>query len=101
MGNAKSKEGGNYISLKCLNDMTTTTNWKKDLVDKKGSVLATEIKNNSFKFARWIGQAWLSGCDMLKLGYVTRINNNDPYNHEILCTHTHHVKDLADQMSLH
>ncbi len=36
-----------------------------------GSVLATELKNNSFKLAKWAAQSILAGADVMKIGYVT------------------------------
>ena len=35
-------------------------------------MLATELKNNSFKLARWTAQATIAGCDVIKFGYITR-----------------------------
>ena len=35
-----------------------------------GAVLATEMKNNAYKLARWTAEAILAGIDEIKLGYV-------------------------------
>ncbi|KAI3520099.1 hypothetical protein L1887_09323 [Cichorium endivia] len=35
-----------------------------------GAVLATELKNNANKIAKWTAQAILASADMMKLGYL-------------------------------
>lgn len=100
-------EAGQHLSAKCLNEVPVDKNvskadgWKDMLAGggKKGLILATEIKNNSFKFARWIGSCWLSGCDKLKLGFASRVQANDPYKHELIMVQTQDVNNLADQSS--
>lgn len=37
---------------------------------QRGAVVATELKNNSFKLAKWTAGAILAGSDQLKFGYV-------------------------------
>lgn len=42
--------------------------WRSKLDSQRGAVVATEMKNNSFKLARWAVQSILAGADTLKLG---------------------------------
>jgi len=35
---------------------------------QRGAVVATELKNNSFKLAKWTAGAILAGSDQLKFG---------------------------------
>lgn len=44
--------------------------WRQKLDSQRGAVLATELKNNSYKLARWTCCAMLAGSEYLKLGYV-------------------------------
>lgn len=46
--------------------------WRRTLETQKGAVLATEMKNNACKLAKWTLQAVLAGSDFIKLGYVSR-----------------------------
>jgi translation initiation factor 3 subunit D len=36
-------------------------------------VLAAELKNNSFKLAKWTAQSLLAGASQMKIGFVSRI----------------------------
>jgi translation initiation factor 3 subunit D len=63
-------------------------------------VLATELKNNSCRLARWTAQALLAGADQMKLGYVSRVNPTNPYEHTILATQFFKPKDFAMQINL-
>lgn len=42
--------------------------WRTKLASQRGAVLATEMKNNSCKLARWTTQAILAKADLMKLG---------------------------------
>ena len=45
-------------------------NWRQKIDSQKGAVLATELKNNSFKVAKWVISAHLAGADVIKVcGY--------------------------------
>ena len=35
-----------------------------------GSILATQLKNNSFKLAKWAAQSVIAGADLMKIGCV-------------------------------
>lgn len=61
--------------------------------------MATEMKNNSFKLARFTVQSILAGADNMKLGYISRSNPLDPYRHTILGTSWFKPRDLAAQMA--
>ena len=60
--------------------------WRAKLETQRGAVLATELKNNANKLAKWTAAALVSGVDMIKLGYVSRAHPRDPHNHVILGT---------------
>jgi translation initiation factor 3 subunit D len=63
-------------------------------------VLATEIKNNGFKLARWTAQALLSGADEMKIGYVTRTSARESKAHAVLGVQRYKAVDLAQQLNL-
>lgn len=44
--------------------------WRQKLASSRGAVVATEMKNNSNKLAKWTTQAIIANADVLKLGYV-------------------------------
>merc|ERR1712019_247000 len=74
--------------------------WRQKLDSQIGSVLATELKNNSCKVAKWTCNAILAGSDYLKLGYVSRILPNDSSRHVILGTQQFKPKEFANQIAL-
>ena len=102
-GEANAKlEDGKFVSLKTLNEFESkTTNWKESF--EKGrdtAVFATEMKNNACKLARWLASATISGVEVLKIGFVSRKSEQDPWNHSLLAVQTHNVKDLMAQTAL-
>lgn len=44
--------------------------WRSRLDSQRGAVLATELKNNSCKLAKWTVSAILAGSDQIKFGWV-------------------------------
>ncbi|KAI8374541.1 translation initiation factor eIF-3, subunit D [Radiomyces spectabilis] len=102
MGNQTS-----YATIRALNEFDPTAQgaggalpWKKSLDSQRGAVVATEMKNNAAKLARWAVQALLAGADQLKLGYVARMNPKDNSRHVILGTQAYKPRDFAAQMNL-
>jgi len=76
------------------------TNWRQKIDLQKGAVLATEIKNNSCKLAKWTAQSIIAGADYMKLGYVSRVAPNNAVDHLILATQFFKPKELASQIYL-
>jgi len=56
-------------------DPKTGVDWRKKIDTQRGAVFANELKNNSFKMAKWAVQALLAGTDAFKLGYI-RLENS-------------------------
>ena len=74
--------------------------WRTKLVSQRGAVVATEMKNNSCKLARWTTQAILAKADQLKLGFVSRANPKSAANHVILGVVGYKPREFASQMNL-
>ena len=74
--------------------------WRQKIDQQRGAVLATELKNNSCKLAKWTAQSILSGADNMKLGYVSRTLNTNQFEHQILATQFFKPRDLAAQINL-
>ncbi|KAF9365475.1 hypothetical protein BGX34_009904 [Mortierella sp. NVP85] len=104
----KSAQGeDSYITIKALNEFDPraqgaggAVDWRQKLDSQLGAVVATEMKNNSCKLARWIIQTMLAGADHLKLGFVSRANPKDNSRHAILRTLICRPKEFAQQMVL-
>lgn len=103
------KAGNNtsYVTIRALNEFDPTAQgaggalpWKKSLDSQRGAVVATEMRNNAAKLARWAVQALLAGADQLKLGYVARFNPKDNSRHVVLGTQAYKPRDFASQMNL-
>ena len=74
---ANAAEGQGLMTIKSLNEFDSKApgaggapDWRSKLDGQRGAVVATEMKNNSFKMARWAVQSILAGADAMKLGCV-------------------------------
>lgn len=75
--------------------MNSGVDWRQKLETQRGAVLATELKNNANKLAKWTAAALVAGADMIKLGYVSRAHPRDSHNHVILGTQVGHPSRSA------
>lgn len=64
-----------FLTVKALNEFDSKApgsggalDWRAKLVSQRGAVVATEMKNNSCKLARWTVQSILAKADLMKLG---------------------------------
>ncbi|KAI9364771.1 eukaryotic translation initiation factor 3 subunit D [Pilaira anomala] len=103
----KTGDKTNYVTIRALNEFDPTAQgaggalpWKKSLDSQRGAVVATEMRNNAAKLARWAVQAILADATQLKLGYVARHNPKDNSRHVILGTQAYKPRDFATQMNL-
>lgn len=64
--------------------MGNKTGWAKTVDNKKGGIFLHEMKNNTFKIAKWAAQCILSGADVLKIGFVSRKTPRTNASHVIL-----------------
>jgi len=101
-GKKKEEQEKEYVAIHALNeyDPKPETSWRKTLDSQRGMVLATQLKNNAFKLARWTAQALISGCHYIKLGFVTRQTSKDPWSHNILAVQTYRTEAFASQIGL-
>lgn len=96
-----------YLIIKALNEFDHKAqgsggalDWRTKLASQRGAVVATEMKNNSCKLARWTTQAILAKADQIKLGFVSRSNPKSAANHVILGVMGYKPKEFASQMNL-
>eukprot|EP00250_Pteridium_aquilinum_P013406 c21320_g1_i1 orf=171-1838(+) len=93
----------NFLTLNALNEFDpklTGVDWRQKLETQRGAVLATELKNNANKLAKWTAQALLASADTMKLGYVSRVHPRDHFNHVILSVQGYKPKEFAAQINL-
>ncbi|EEA23436.1 hypothetical protein TMatcc_002306 [Talaromyces marneffei ATCC 18224] len=96
-----------HIVIKALNEFDHKAqgaggalDWRTKLASQRGAVVATEMKNNSCKLARWTTQAILAQADHMKLGFVSRSNPRSATSHVILGVVGYKPRDFATQMNL-
>ncbi|KAL8160922.1 hypothetical protein V2J09_012411 [Rumex salicifolius] len=92
-----------FLTLNALNEFDpkySGVDWRQKLETQRGAVLATELKNNANKLAKWTAQALLGSADMMKLGYVSRVHPRDHFNHVILAVVGYKPRDFASQINL-
>lgn len=66
-----------FMTIRTLNEFDSRApgaggapDWRTKLDSQRGAVVATEMKNNSCKLAKWVVQSILAGAETLKIGYV-------------------------------
>ncbi|TLS24413.1 hypothetical protein PpBr36_08808 [Pyricularia pennisetigena] len=96
-----------FLTVRALNEFDNKAqgsggalDWRSKLVSQRGAVVATEMKNNSCKLAKWTVQSILAKADVLKLGFVSRANPKSNDKHVILGVIGWKPKDFATQMNL-
>ncbi|KAG6039793.1 hypothetical protein E4U41_002140 [Claviceps citrina] len=96
-----------HVTIRALNEFDSKAqgsggalDWRSKLVTQRGAVVATEMKNNSCKLARWTVQSILSKSDIMKLGFVSRVNPRSNDKHVILGVIGWKPRDFANQMNL-
>lgn len=105
-------DGDKYMTAYALNeyDPTAVANapparpgaivWRDKIDSQAGAVLASELKNNSFKLAKWTAQSLLAGASQMKIGFVSRASPRNAYEHVVLATQTYRPSDFAAQITL-
>ncbi|KAI9768056.1 MAG: hypothetical protein M1835_006955 [Candelina submexicana] len=95
------------LTVKALNEFDSKAqgsggalDWRTKLVGQRGAVVATEMKNNSCKLARWTMQSILAKADVMKLGFVSRATPKSNDRHVILGVVGYQPRKFADQMNL-
>uniref|UniRef100_A0A7E5A0D3 Eukaryotic translation initiation factor 3 subunit D n=1 Tax=Panagrellus redivivus TaxID=6233 RepID=A0A7E5A0D3_PANRE len=92
------------LTVKAFNEwdssMSGGVDWRSKLENQKGAVLATELKNNNCKLAKWTLQAILANSDYIKFGYVSRVNVRNSAVHEILGTQQFRPAECAQNITL-
>ncbi|KAL4920815.1 eukaryotic translation initiation factor 3 subunit D [Aspergillus aurantiobrunneus] len=107
-GLVKSPSGEDQqLIIKALNEFDSkaqgaggSLDWRSKLYSQRGAVVATEMKNNSCKLARWTTQAILAKADGMKLGFVSRSNPRSATGHVILGIAGYKPREFAAQMNL-
>lgn len=96
-----------FFTIKALNEFDNKAqgsggalDWRSKLTSQRGAVVATEMKNNSCKLARWTTQAILANADQMKLGFVSRTNPRSDKDHVVLGVLGYKPRDFASQMNL-
>ena len=62
-----------FVTIKALNEFDSKSHaaidWRSKLDSQRGAVVATEMKNNACKLARWAIQSILADAAFMKIGY--------------------------------
>ncbi|QRV72588.1 eukaryotic translation initiation factor 3 subunit 7 [Ceratobasidium sp. AG-Ba] len=100
-------DNAGLVTIKALNEFDSRAegaggapDWRTKLDTQRGAVVATEMKNNSCKLAKWAVQSILAGAEVMKIGYVSRANPRDNTRHVILSTATMRPADFAGQLNV-
>lgn len=76
-GTGSPKDGSGLVTIRALNEFDPRAqgaggapDWRSKLDSQRGAVVATEMKNNSCKLAKWTVQSVLAGAELMKVGCV-------------------------------
>ncbi|OUM68706.1 hypothetical protein PIROE2DRAFT_53147 [Piromyces sp. E2] len=91
-----------FINIRTVDefDLYRNTSWRKSLDSQKVGCITSEFRSNFNKLSKWAIESILSGADYIKFGFISRVNNKDNKNHEILGTHTFKPKEFASHLQL-
>jgi len=106
-GQGNPHEGHSLVTVRALNEFDPRAqgaggapDWRSKLDSQRGAVVATEMKNNSCKLAKWTVQSVLAGAELMKIGYISRANPRDNTRHVILSTTSVRPTDFAGQLNV-
>lgn len=106
-GSGNPREGQGLVTIRALNEFDPRAqgaggapDWRSKLDSQRGAVVATEMKNNSCKLAKWAVQSVLAGADLMKIGYISRANPRDNTRHVILSTASMRPTEFAAQLNV-
>lgn len=106
-GQGNPREGPALVTIRALNEFDPRApgaggapDWRSKLDTQRGAVVATEMKNNSCKLAKWTVQSVLAGAELMKIGYISRVNPRDDTRHVILSTASLRPLDFAGQLNV-
>ncbi|KAF8659130.1 hypothetical protein AX16_001900 [Volvariella volvacea WC 439] len=107
VGAGEPREGQGLVTIRALNEFDPRAqgaggapDWRVKLDSQRGAVVATEMKNNSCKLAKWTVQSVLAGADLMKIGYISRVNPRDNTRHVILSTASMRPTEFAAQLNV-
>ncbi|KAK9277473.1 hypothetical protein L1049_007017 [Liquidambar formosana] len=92
-----------FLTLNALNEFDlkySGVDWRQKLETQRGTILATGLKNNANKLAKWTTQALLASADLMKLVYVSRVHPRDHFNHVILAVVGYKLREFAAQINV-
>jgi translation initiation factor 3 subunit D len=93
-----------YMTAFALNEWDANysggVDWRQKIDTQKGAVMATELKNNSCKLAKWAAQSVIAGAEQMKIGFVSRKSRVDRHNHVILATQFYKPVEFASQITM-
>lgn len=98
------RDSQSFFTAYALNEwdsrLSNGINWRQKIDTTKGAVLATEIKNNNCKIAKWTAQSILANADFMKIGYVSRTAPTNAKEHQVLSTQSLRPRELAVQLGM-
>jgi len=106
-GQGNPREGQGLVTIRALNEFDPRAqgaggapDWRAKLDSQRGAVVATEMKNNSCKLAKWTVQSVLAGAELMKIGYISRASPRDNTRHVILSTASMRPTEFAAQLNV-
>ncbi|KAE8689036.1 protein BRICK 1-like [Hibiscus syriacus] len=76
-----------FLTLNALNEFDLkyfSIDWRQKLEIQRGAILATELKNNANKLAKWTAQVILANAKLMRLRHVSIVYLMDHFIHVIL-----------------
>jgi translation initiation factor 3 subunit D len=87
-----------YTKICALNEFESTLDWRTNFDSNNGAVISGEERNNACKISKWICQAILADCELVKLGFVSKTNTKDN-KYQVLGVEATSVKNLSNDIN--
>jgi translation initiation factor 3 subunit D len=87
-----------FTKICALNELDSTLDWKTNFETNNGAVISGEERNNACKISKWLCQALLAECELIKLGFVTKGTGKD-HKYQILGVEATSVKNLVNDIN--
>jgi translation initiation factor 3 subunit D len=103
---AVQRKGGasKFVTAWTLNEwdpkLSGSPEYRKCFDTQRGNLIATEIKNNRNKLAKFTISSLLAGADSMKIGFVARNSRTDSENHQIIGVAPFPPANFATQLAL-
>jgi translation initiation factor 3 subunit D len=88
-----------FTKICALNEFDSALDWRTNFENNNGAVISGEERNNACKISKWICQAILADCELVKLGFVSKTQTKGDNKYQVLGVEATSVKNLSNDIN--